>query len=69
MELSFEEMSQFLLGEGRVLALALPQPGPTFRRHLVRVTMAMINERLPGRTSLAIAMAELGQIVPAEGQT
>jgi hypothetical protein len=68
LELDFEEIGQFLLGEGRVLSFLLPQPGPTLRNDLVRVAMAMVNERLPGRTSLTIATAQLRKVVPAEGK-
>jgi len=67
-ELNFEEGGQLLLSEGRVLSLALPQPGPTLRRHFVRVAVAVVNERFPARPSPPIATAELGQIVPAEEQ-
>jgi hypothetical protein len=67
-ELGFEESDQFLLGEGQALSFALPQPDPTLRRHFVRVAVAVVDERFPGRAALAIVTAELGQIVPAEGQ-
>jgi hypothetical protein len=66
LELVSEEDSQLLLGEGRVLSFLLPQPGPTLRSHLVRVTVAVVNERLPGRASLAVATAELGKVVSTE---
>jgi len=76
LELSFEEIGQFLLGEGQVLSLLLPQPGSPLKSHLVRVSVAVINERLPdgvlslpkGRASLAIATAELGKVVSTEGK-
>jgi hypothetical protein len=68
LELEFEEIGQFLLGEDRVLSFLLPQPGPTLRSHLVGVAAAMVNERLPRRTSLTIAMAQLRKVVPAEGE-
>jgi len=68
LELGFEEGSQFLLGEGQVLSFLLPQPGPTLRSHLVGVTVAMVNERLPGRPSLAVATAKLGKVVSTEGK-
>ncbi len=69
MEFVFEESGQFLLGEGQALSFLLPQPGPTVGSHLVRVTMAMINECLPGRAALTIATTELRKVVLAEGKT
>ena len=74
LELVFEAIGKFLLGESRVLSLLLPQPGPTLRSHFVRVTVAMVNERLPGgvlclpkgRASLAVATAEVRKRPPAE---
>jgi hypothetical protein len=66
LELRFEEVYQFLLGESRVLSLLLPQPGPTLERHLVRVTVAMVDERFPRRPSLTIATAEVEKRVPTE---
>jgi hypothetical protein len=68
LELGLVESGQFLLGEGQVLSLPLPQPSPPLRSGLVEVTVAMVNERLPGRASLAITAAELRAVVPAEGQ-
>jgi hypothetical protein len=68
LELVFEEIGQFLLGEGQVLSFLLPQPGPTLRSHLVRVTVAVVNERLPGRASLMVATAELRKVVSTEGK-
>jgi len=69
LELDSEALSQFLLGKDRGLSFLLPQPGPTLRRHLVGMTMTMVNQHLPGRTSLAIAVTQLGQVVPAERKT
>jgi len=69
LELGFEEGSQFLLGEGQVLSFLLPQPGPTLRSHLVRVTVAMVNERFPGRTSPSVATAKVRKRPPTEGKT
>jgi hypothetical protein len=66
LKLGLVESGQFLLGEGQVLSLPLPQPGPPLRGGLVEVTVAMVNERLPGRASLTITAAELGEVVPAE---
>ena len=74
LELGFEEIDQVMLSQGRALSLLLPQPGPTLRSHFVRVTVAMVNERLPGgvlclpkgRASLAVATAEVRKRPPAE---
>jgi len=66
LELVFEEIDQFLLGEGRVLSFLLPQPDPTLMSHLVRVTVPVVNEYLPGGASLAIATAKLGKVVSTE---
>jgi len=68
LELVFKEGSQFLLGEGRVLSLLLPQPDLSLRCHFVRVTMPVINERFPEGASLAIATAEVRKRPPAEGK-
>jgi hypothetical protein len=68
LELDGEEPGQFLLSESRVPSFLLSQPGPTLRRGLVRMTVAVVNEGLPARASLAVAAAELRQVVPAEGK-
>jgi hypothetical protein len=68
LKLGLVESNQCLLGEGRVLSLPLPQPGPPLRSGLVGVTVTMVNERLPGRAPLAITAAELRAVVPAESQ-
>jgi len=74
LKLGLEEIGQFLLGEGWILSFLLPQPGPTLRGCLVRMTMAVVNQGLPGgalslskgRACLAVATPELGKVVPAE---
>jgi len=66
LELGFEEGSQFPLSEGQVLSFLLLQPGPSLSGHLVRVTVAVVNERFPGGTSLAVATTKLGKIVSAQ---
>jgi len=66
LKLDLEEIGQFLLGEGWILSFLLPQPSPTLRGCLVRVTMAVVNQGLPGRACLAVATPELGKVVPAE---
>jgi hypothetical protein len=68
LKLGLVESGQFLLGEGQVLSLPLPQPGPPLRSGLVEVTVTMVNDRLPGKASLAITAAELREVVPAEGK-
>jgi len=84
LELVFEKGSEFLLSESRVLSFPFPQPGPTLGGRLVRVAVAMVNERLPGgalslvlsyaeglskgRASLTVTAAELRKVVPAEGE-
>jgi hypothetical protein len=64
LELLFEELGQYLLCEGRVLSLLLPQPSSPLSRRFVRMTVAMVDECFPGRPSLAIATAQLGKVVP-----
>jgi len=74
LELGFEEIDRVMLSQGRALSLLLPQPGATLRSHFVRVTVAMVNERLPGgvlslpkgRASLAVARAEVRKRPAAE---
>jgi hypothetical protein len=66
LKLGLEALGQFLLGEDRVLLLLVPQPNPSLRCHLVHVTVTMVDERFPGRTSLTIALAQLGQVISAE---
>jgi len=76
LELGFEEIGQFLLREGQVLPLLLPQPSSTLRSHLVSMPASVINERLPGsvlslpkgRASLVVATAEIRKRPPAEGK-
>jgi len=68
LECGSEESGQFLLSEGWVLAFSPSQPDPTLRVRLIRVTVAVVNEGLPGRASLTVATAKLGEIVPAEGK-
>lgn len=63
-ELLFEQFGQFLLGQGRVLVLLVPQPSPPLWRPLGSVTMTMINQRFPARSSLPVAAAQFGHIVP-----
>jgi hypothetical protein len=60
LELVFEAPNQIFLGEGRVVLFLLPQPGSTFLCHLVQVAVAMVNQPLPGATTLAVAAAQLG---------
>jgi hypothetical protein len=69
LEFLLEALKQFLLGESQVLFLLLPQPSSALNRHFVRVATAMVNERLPSGTSLAVATAEVGQRAMLEGET
>jgi hypothetical protein len=61
LELLLETLDQFCLGQGWILLFLHFQPGPALRCHLVRVAVPVIQERLPGGTSLAVAAAEEGQ--------
>jgi hypothetical protein len=61
LEFLLEALNQFLLGESQVPFLLLSQPDSALKRHFVRVATAMVNERLPSGTSLAVATAEVGQ--------
>jgi hypothetical protein len=63
-ELLFEQSGQFLLGQGRVLVLLVPQPGSPLWRPLGSVTMTMIYQRFPARSSLTIVTAQFRHIVP-----
>ncbi len=68
LELLFGEPGQFLLCEGRVLSFLLPQPGLMPGRRLVGGTVATVNGCFPTGTSLAVAMAQLGKVVPTVGK-
>jgi hypothetical protein len=69
LELVFKEISQFLLREGQVLPLLLPQPSSTLRSRLVCMPPSVVNECFPARPSLAIATAEVRERSSAEGET
>ena len=64
-ELSLKHLGQFLLGQGWVLPLLVPQPGSSLWRPLGSVAMTMVNQGFPGSSSLSVAAAQFGHIVPA----
>jgi len=63
------EIGQFLLSEGQVLAFTLPQPGTMSRAGLGRMSMSMVYQSFPGRSSLTVATAECGEVILAEMET
>jgi hypothetical protein len=69
LEFGFEESGQLRLREAWGLAFPLPQPGPTLGRRPVSVTLAVVNEGLPRRATLLVALAEVRHRPPAEGKT
>jgi hypothetical protein len=60
LELVFESLNQIFLGEAWIVLFLLPQPGSTLLCHLVQVAVAMVYQRLPSATTLAVAAAQLG---------
>lgn len=59
--LPLETLRQLFLGERRIALFLLPEPLSTLSGHFIRVTVTMVDQRLPIGTALAVSTAEIGQ--------